>query len=73
MLVNQVLGNLVCLHHPGVVTLPGNSHRELTTTSEHYRFTPDGSYRNAQGAVSHDYWVSIFSIYYYFSLLLLVY
>jgi hypothetical protein len=59
-LVNQVLGNLVRLHHPGVVTLPGNGLRELTTTWEHYRFAPDGIYGNAQGAVAHDFWVSIF-------------
>jgi hypothetical protein len=44
MLVNQVLGNLVPLHHPGVVTLLGNGRCELTTTWEHYQFTPDGSY-----------------------------
>jgi hypothetical protein len=56
MLVNQVLGNLVRLHHPGVVTLPGNGRRELTTTWEHYRFAPDGSYGTAQGAVAHDFW-----------------
>jgi hypothetical protein len=69
-LVNQVLGNLVRLHHPGVVTLPGNGHRELTTTWEHYRFAPDGSYGNAQGAVAHDFWVSIFSMPDFFSSLL---
>jgi hypothetical protein len=65
-LVNQVLGNLVRLHHPGVVTLPGNGHRELTTTWEHYWFTPDGSYRTAQEAVVHNFSVSIFSMYYFF-------
>jgi hypothetical protein len=31
-LVNQVLGNLIHLHHPGVVTMPENGRRELTTT-----------------------------------------
>jgi hypothetical protein len=65
MLVNQVLGNLVHLHHPGVVTLPGNGRRELATIWEHYQFTPNGSYRTTQGAVVHDLWVSIFSIYYF--------
>jgi hypothetical protein len=35
-LVNQVLGNLVHLHHSDVVTLPENGRRELTTTWEHY-------------------------------------
>jgi hypothetical protein len=66
MLVNQVLGNLVRLHHPGVVTLPGNGRRELATIWEHYRFTPNESYRTTQGAVVHDLWVSIFFIYYFF-------
>jgi hypothetical protein len=69
-LVNQVLGNLIRLHHPGVVTMPENGRRELTTTWEHYRFAPDGSYGTAQGAVAHDFWVSIFFI--FFSSLLLV-
>jgi hypothetical protein len=59
------LGNLVHLHHPGVVTLPGNGRRELATTWEHYWFAPDGSYKTAQGVVAHDFWVSIFSIYYF--------
>jgi hypothetical protein len=54
-----------------VVTMPGNGRRELVTTWEHYRFTPDGSYGTAQGAVAHDFWVSIFFI--FFSSLLLVY
>jgi hypothetical protein len=61
MLVNQVLGNLVHLHHPGVVTMPRNGRCELATTWEHYRFSPDGSYETAEGAVAHDFWVSIFS------------
>jgi hypothetical protein len=66
-LVNQVLGNLVHLHHPGVVTQPENGHRELATTWDHYRFTPDGDYGTAQGAVSYDFWVSIFSMHGFFS------
>jgi hypothetical protein len=65
-LVNQVLGNLIYLHHPGVVTLPGNGHRELATTWEHYRFAPEGSYGNAQRAVAHDLWVSIFCMHDFF-------
>jgi hypothetical protein len=72
MLVNQVLGNLVRLHHPGVVTMPRNDRRELSTTWEHYRFAPDGSYGTSQGVVAHDFSVSIFFIY-FFSSLLLVY
>jgi hypothetical protein len=71
MLVNQVLGNLVRLHHPGVVTMLGNGRRELATTWEHYRFAPDGSYGTAQRAVAHGFWVNIFFI--FFSSLLLVY
>jgi hypothetical protein len=47
-LVNQALGNLVCLHHPGVVTLPGNGHRVLTTTWDHYWFASDGDYETAR-------------------------
>jgi hypothetical protein len=65
-LVNQVLGNLVRLHHPSMVTLPGNGHRELATTWEHYRIAPDGKYRTTQGAVAHDFWVSIFSMHDFF-------
>jgi hypothetical protein len=65
------LGNLVHLHHPSVVTMPGNDRREVATTWEHYRFAPDGSYGIAIGAVAHDFWVSIFFI--FFSSLLLVY
>jgi hypothetical protein len=52
ILVNQVFGNLVRLHHPGVVTLPENDHLELTTTWDHYRFAPNGDYGTAQGAVA---------------------
>jgi hypothetical protein len=61
-----VLGNLVHLQHPGVVTLPGNSHRELATTWDHYCFAPDGDYGTAQGAVSHEFWVTIFSMHDFF-------
>jgi hypothetical protein len=32
----------------------------------YYWFAPDGSYRNAQGAVVHDFWVSIFCMYDFF-------
>jgi hypothetical protein len=60
-LLNSVLGNLVCLHYPGMVTLPGNGRQVLVTTWDHYRFAPDGDYGTAQGVVSHDLWVSIFS------------
>jgi hypothetical protein len=61
-----VLGNLVHLHHPGVVTLPKNGRRVLATTWDHYRFAPDGDYKTAQGGVSHDFWVSIFSMHDFF-------
>jgi hypothetical protein len=47
-----------------VGTMPGNDRRELVTTWEHYRFAPDGSYGTAQGAVAHDFWVSIFSYFF---------
>jgi hypothetical protein len=45
--VNQMLGNLVHLHHPGVVTLPRNGCLELTTTCDQYRFALDGDYVTA--------------------------
>jgi hypothetical protein len=64
--VNQVLGNLVHLHHPCVVTLPENGHRALATTWDHCRFAPDGDYGTTQGVVSHDFWVSIFSMHDFF-------
>jgi hypothetical protein len=54
-LVNQVLGNLVHVHYPEVVTLPENGRQVLTTTWDHYRFALDGDYGIAQGAVSHDF------------------
>jgi hypothetical protein len=65
-LVNLVLGNLVRLHYPGVVTLPRNGRRVLATTWYDYQFAPDGDYVTAHGVVSHDFWVSIFSIHYFF-------
>jgi predicted transcriptional regulator len=46
-LVKQVLGNLIHLHHLGVVTLAGNGRRELATTWEYYRFATDGDYVTA--------------------------
>jgi hypothetical protein len=61
-LINQVLDNLIHLHHPGVVTLLKNGRRVLTTSWDHYWFALDGDYGTAQGAVSHDFWVSIFSM-----------
>jgi hypothetical protein len=64
--VNQVLGNLVHLHHPDVMTLTVNGRRELTTTWEHYRFAIDGNYGTTQGAVTHDFWGSIFSMHSFF-------
>jgi hypothetical protein len=64
-LVNQVLGNLVHLHRPGVETMTVNGHRKLATTWERYRFAPDGSYGTAQGAVAHDFWVNIFFIFFF--------
>jgi hypothetical protein len=46
--------------------LAGNSRHELATTWEHYRFAPAGSHGTAQGAVAHDFLVSIFFIYFFF-------
>jgi hypothetical protein len=70
-LVTQVLGNLVHLHHPSVVTLPENDHRELATTWKHYQFAPDGDYGAAQGAVVHDFWFSFFSMHDFFFITLM--
>jgi hypothetical protein len=52
--------------------MPGNGRRELTTTWEHYRFAPDGSYGTAQGAVAHDFWVNIFFIFFFITLSVLM-
>jgi hypothetical protein len=62
-LVNQVLSNLIHLHHPGVVTMPENGRLELTTTWDHHRFASDRDYETVQGVVAHDFWVSFFSMY----------
>jgi hypothetical protein len=63
--VNQVLGNLCRLYYPGVVTLP-SGRRELTTIWDHYQYALDGDYGTTQGAVSHDFWVSIFFMHGFF-------
>jgi hypothetical protein len=65
-LVNQVLGKLVRLHYLGVVALPGNDHRVLATTWDHYRFASDGDFGVVQGVVSHDFWISIFYMHDFF-------
>jgi hypothetical protein len=65
-LVNQVLGSLVRLHHPGVVTLSGNGRLELATTWDHYQFASDGDYGTTQGVVAHDFWVSFFFMHDFF-------
>jgi hypothetical protein len=59
-----VLGNLVRLHHLDMVTLPGNG--RLVATWDHYRFAPDGDYGTVQGAVSYDFWISIFFMHNFF-------
>ena len=58
--VNAVLGNLVRLHYPGVVTL-ASGERVPATSWKHYALSPDQAHGNAQGAVESDFWVS-FSI-----------
>jgi hypothetical protein len=65
-LVNQVLANLVRLHHPGVVIVPENGCWVLATTWDHNRFAPDGYYETAWGVVSLNFWVSIFSMHDFF-------
>jgi hypothetical protein len=51
-----------------VVTLLGNGRWELATTWDHYHFAPDGDYGTSQGAMSHDFWVSIVSMHDFSSL-----
>jgi hypothetical protein len=50
----------------GCHTMPGNGRRVLATTWDHYRYAPDGDYGTTQGAVSHDFRVSIFFMYDFF-------
>jgi hypothetical protein len=57
-------------YHIFIETLPRNDRRELATTWENYWFALDGSYRNGQGVVVHDFWVSIFFMHDFFSSLL---
>jgi hypothetical protein len=62
---------MVRLYHPSVVTLPGNGHREIATTWEHYRFALDEDYMTSQGAVVYDFWVSFFSMHDFFFIILM--
>jgi hypothetical protein len=55
ILLNQVLGNLIRLHHLGVVTLLKNGRRVLATSWDHCWFALDEDYGTAQAAVSHDF------------------
>jgi hypothetical protein len=68
-LVNQVLDNMCRLHYPGVVTLP-SGRRGLATTWDHYQSTSDGDFETAQGAMSHDFWISIFFMHGFFFIIL---
>jgi hypothetical protein len=54
--VNQILGNLLRLHYPGLVTKGG--HSEPATTWRDYARAPNAIYGNAQGVVRHAFWVS---------------
>jgi hypothetical protein len=49
---------MCCLHYPRVMTL--SSRWELATTWDHYRYASDGDYGTTQGALPHDFGVSIF-------------
>jgi hypothetical protein len=55
--VNQVLGNLLYLHYPGIV-MKGAGHSEPATTWRDYAHAPDARYGNAQGVVRNAFWVS---------------
>jgi hypothetical protein len=54
--VNQILGNLIHLHYPGLVTKGG--HSEPVTTWRDYARALDARHENAQGVVRHSFWVS---------------
>jgi hypothetical protein len=54
--INHILGNLIHLHYPVLVTKGGCS--EPTTTWRDYARAPDAIYENAQGVVRHTFWIS---------------
>ena len=54
--VNMVLGNLVRLHWPGVVTLPAGE-SVLATTWEHYRYGVCRTFGNTQALVWDAFWL----------------
>jgi hypothetical protein len=56
--VNQILGNLIHLHYPELVTKGG--HSEPVTTWHDYARAPDARVGNAQGVVRHAFWVSLY-------------
>jgi hypothetical protein len=60
------VGCHIRLHFPGVVTLLGNGRRVVATIWDHYPYASDGDYGTGQGAVSHDFWVSIISMHAFF-------
>jgi hypothetical protein len=55
--VNQILGNLLRLHYPGLV-MKGGGHSEPATTWRDYARAPDAGYENTQGVMRHTFWVS---------------
>jgi hypothetical protein len=57
--VNQVLGNHLRLHYPGLV-IKGGGHSEPATTWRDYTRAPDVRYGNAQGVMRHTFWVSLY-------------
>jgi hypothetical protein len=54
--VNMVLGNLVRLHWPGLVTLPSGESVPATTW-EHYRYGVCRTFGNTQALVWDAFWV----------------
>jgi hypothetical protein len=54
--VNQILGNLIRLHYPGLVMKGG--HSEPVTTWCDYACALDARYGNAQGVMRHALWVN---------------
>jgi hypothetical protein len=56
--VNQILGNLLCLHWPGLVTHLGTSEQVSCLSWDMYRYQIDSRYQHAQGAAWNAFWVS---------------
>jgi hypothetical protein len=57
-MVNQILGNLVHLHWPGLVTHPVSGEEVICLSWDMFRYQLDSRYQHVQGAVWNGFWVS---------------